>query len=240
MEKGIIRSTFCRAYRFFRHHGGYGIHSPFAYGFITKVVDERRGYYAYDDIELVRKQLAQKGRLPRGGAFTAKENKLLFRLANFTGARRIIELGAGDGLTALYLTYPSSEARCLVVEADENRGQAVRQTYDRWGRGAIRLLGGDPDRRLDEALAEMGRVDLLVVGPAIPPEAARAALEKALPHCHERTLLAVGGLRRDETSLELWRWLTARIETTVTFDLCVVGVAILNPKLHEKNYKVYF
>ena len=141
MRTGIIQSTLCRAYRFFRHHGGYGVHSPYAYHLITQVIGERRGYYAYDDIELVRKQLAQQGEWHRD--LTAKEGKLLFRLANFAGARKVVQLGSNDGLAALYLTYHSREARCVVVEPEPERARNASKVYERWGRGAIELREGD-------------------------------------------------------------------------------------------------
>ena len=41
-------------YRFLRHRKGFGVHSPFAFSFITKVIDERCGYYCYQDIELIK------------------------------------------------------------------------------------------------------------------------------------------------------------------------------------------
>ena len=38
---------FCqRKIRKIRHRKGYGVHSPFAYGLITKVIEEKSGYYA--------------------------------------------------------------------------------------------------------------------------------------------------------------------------------------------------
>ena len=37
-------------YRFLRHRKGFGVHSPFAFSFITKVIDERCGDYSYQYI----------------------------------------------------------------------------------------------------------------------------------------------------------------------------------------------
>ena len=55
-------------YRFLRYRKGFGVHSPFAFSFITKVIDERCPYYCYDEIELVRKELQQAASFNRESA----------------------------------------------------------------------------------------------------------------------------------------------------------------------------
>ena len=35
----------------FRHRRGYGVHSPFAFAFLTDVVYERNAYYAYHELD---------------------------------------------------------------------------------------------------------------------------------------------------------------------------------------------
>lgn len=236
MRTGIIQSTLCRAYRFFRHHGGYGVHSPYAYHLITQVIGERRGYYAYDDIELVRKQLAQQGEWHRD--LTAKEGKLLFRLANFIGARQIVQLGATDGLAALYLTYHSREAQCVVVEPEPERARNASKVYERWGRGAIELREGDYIKQM--ALLKIDKIDLFVVDPANSTSDVMVATEIALSRFHDQTLLVVEHLRDNMRSMTYWEWLIKRSEPTVTIDLCTIGIVVFNRKLHKRNYKIYF
>lgn len=60
----------------FRHRRGYGIHSPFAFNFVTGVVYERGMYYAYPALKAMYKRVQ-----PRNIRF--KDGKLLLRLANF-------------------------------------------------------------------------------------------------------------------------------------------------------------
>ncbi len=61
--------------RRFRHRCGYGIHSPFAFNFVTGVVFEAGEYYAYAQLE---------SHIPANSAtaLRRKDLRLLFRLAN--------------------------------------------------------------------------------------------------------------------------------------------------------------
>ena len=68
----------------FRNRCGYGIHSPFAFQFVTGVIYEKGEYYAYDALEnLYRQESNHELRL--------KDCKLLFRLANFAHAKTAYE-----------------------------------------------------------------------------------------------------------------------------------------------------
>lgn len=62
----------------FRHRCGYGVHSPFAFNFITGVIYEHGAYYAYHRLDgLYRRPVRLLGLRPR------KCGRLLFRLANY-------------------------------------------------------------------------------------------------------------------------------------------------------------
>lgn len=76
-----IFNTLCRIARWgvrFRKRRGYGVHSPFAFGFITGVVYEKGMYYAYKDIEQSYQLCTVHNKQWR-----LKDYKLLFRMANF-------------------------------------------------------------------------------------------------------------------------------------------------------------
>ena len=89
--------------RRFRHRRGYGIHSPFAFGFVTGVVYEAGAYYAYAP-------LAQKWRgMLNGCPLRPKDLRLLLRLANFQHPARCWCVGyAADGAEAAWLKAGSS------------------------------------------------------------------------------------------------------------------------------------
>lgn len=66
----------------FRHRKGYGVHSPFAFRFITDVIYERHPYYAYTELD---KALPLSMRLRQ-----RKGLHLLLRLANYLQPQTIL------------------------------------------------------------------------------------------------------------------------------------------------------
>ena len=70
--KSKIKSFYIWLKRF-RHRKGYGVHSPFAFSFITRVLYEKGEYYNYSLFK----------RLPKDKIESDKILKLLFRLVNF-------------------------------------------------------------------------------------------------------------------------------------------------------------
>ncbi|MGN0087271.1 MAG: hypothetical protein ACI353_07120 [Alloprevotella sp.] len=71
-----------------RHRCGYGVHSPYCFGFITEVVYEDAAYYAYET-------LAPR-RLPLPAAPREKDDRLLLRIANRLQPRTVAGIGSGQ------------------------------------------------------------------------------------------------------------------------------------------------
>lgn len=93
----------------------------FAFSFITKVVDERCKYYAYYDIELLRRQLMHS-RCPVVKSDIKKSHgKLLFRIVNYFKPQKLIQVGASAGIGTLYMTACSSQLDYTVLgRSDES------------------------------------------------------------------------------------------------------------------------
>jgi hypothetical protein len=66
----------------FRHRKGYGVHSPFAFRFITDVIYERQPYYAYKELD---------AQLPFCKRFRVRKGlHLLLRVANHLQPKTIV------------------------------------------------------------------------------------------------------------------------------------------------------
>lgn len=72
--------------RRFRHRCGYGVHSPFAFRFITDILYMNLPYYAYEELDR---------ELPFGCMFRVRKIlHMLLRLSNWRQPRRIVCLSA--------------------------------------------------------------------------------------------------------------------------------------------------
>lgn len=70
-----MRFDLTRRYRRWRHGRGFGIHSPFAYDFITRTLRERLPYYGYE--RLAAAQFSADG----SDALSIRRLRLIFRIA---------------------------------------------------------------------------------------------------------------------------------------------------------------
>ncbi len=104
-----------------RHHRGHGIHSPFVFSLITKVIEEKKPYYKYQDI------VDFFAKYPDIKVNPNKYNLLSFRLISHFNAEKILELGSGKGLNTLYLSAPSSKTKCICVEQSEQKRKFSRE-----------------------------------------------------------------------------------------------------------------
>lgn len=57
-------SLYITSFNRYRRSRGFGVHSPFAYYFIKRVIKEQWGYYAYEDID----KAARKEKVSRSEA----------------------------------------------------------------------------------------------------------------------------------------------------------------------------
>lgn len=103
----------------FRHRKGYGVHSPFAFNFLTSVVYEYGEYYAYRDLDAL---YGKKDR--RMNCHEMKCRKFLFRLANYVHPKLIGLYGAVPPDVSAYL----ASGCCSAVVVYE--GQSLEAVTD--------------------------------------------------------------------------------------------------------------
>ena len=247
-------------YRGIRYRRGYGVHSPFVFNLITKVIEERCSYYSFYDIELIRKQLLfrddviaypdrqQKGKLCRRTvgeivereAIKPKHGALLFRLTNYFKSRNILQLGSSMGLSTLYLTSYAPGLKCIALENVPEFAPIARIAYEKGGHNPVDLRIGSNKELLPQALEDLKQVDFVFFNTLYEQPDNVWLFNECTKYAHDGSLFVFEGIKANQKMREFWKEICARPEVTVTIDLYSMVIVFFNKKLHKRNYIVYF
>lgn len=131
-----------------RHTRGYSIHSPFLFEIANSILTDPHSYYCFAQIEQsssnTRARRANKEvRDAKRNQLTPSRNQMLYKLATYLRARRIIEVGTCCGNTTRYMqathsqtsvhTYPDqpvSQAWDMAILHADLTAQQVRTASD--------------------------------------------------------------------------------------------------------------
>ena len=247
-------------YRGIRYRKGYGVHSPFVFNLITKVIEEHCSYYSFYDIELIRKQLLfrdniitypdrqQKGKLRRRTvgeivkreAIKPKHGALLFRLANYFKSQNILQLGPSMGLSTLYLTSYAPGLRCIALENIPEFASIARIAFEKAARNPVDLRTGTYKELLPQALEEMKQVDFVFFNTLYEQQNNVWLFNECSKHVHDGSVFVFEGIKASRKMREFWKEICSHPEVTVTIDLYSMGIVFFNKKLHKRDYIVYF
>ncbi len=209
-----------------RHHRGHGIHSPFVFNLITKVIEEKTPYHAYEDIRYALESAhARKLSL-------SKEDKFFFRLVNYFSAQHILEIGSGYGIRTLFLTAPSSNIICTCVEPSAKKCDEAKRLYAVWDKD-ITLHPGEkliiPDHKPDCIFIDLNSFPL--------PD---SIIEYISHIICEKTFIIVKGIRTKKRNQTLWKGITNMDSRTVVLDLFNIGIVFFDKTLYRWEYKISF
>ena len=105
--------------RRFRKRRGYGVHSPFAFNYITRVCNETTPYYKYKELSTEEKELSKLMEDHWSKAETSKVKRLLFRMVNRAQPFTLVEAGPDTSAT-LYLRSAKAHMDMLHIYQEED------------------------------------------------------------------------------------------------------------------------
>lgn len=226
LKESLVRAwIWCRR---FRHRCGYGVHSPFAFDLITRVIYEKHPYYGYAVLDKYCRDFPALG-----GSVSKKVGRLLFRLANEVQPRQILELGTAEGLSALCLAMAVKE--CPVLTLDDAGKLADARLFASFGNVSFRV--GGLQQELLSCLPSLEPLDFVHFNTRCPE---RALWEELLPKVNGKTVFAIEGIHASPAMKTWWLDIVADSRTGVTFDLYDLGLVFFDLKKIKQHYIVNF
>ncbi len=235
------------------------IHSPFVYEFILRVLNDRRTFYAYDEIESIRNKLIHSKQdiayteLGAGSTFPMRHKKkigsiikksskppcqsqLLFRMANYYQCSRIIELGTNMGISAMYLASGGTHSRVISIEGVKEFAAIARNNADALELNNLEIIEDDFENALPLALAKFGLTDLVYFDGNHRKSATLDYFNLVLPYLHEKSILIFDDIYWSSEMYEAWQEIKANPTVTVTIDLYYFGIVFFRKELSKQNF----
>ena len=215
-RRGIIRAIkrqYTKGVRMLVRRKGHGVHSPFVFNFIIRVIEEKARYYAYEQIEEVyrnAKQQAQKESLPK--PLPLKYHKLTYRIANRFAPQTILECGSNCGVTTQALAVSNAK---------------------------IKTIDNNLDVELKKYLNE-NTPSLIYIHSQPTEEESKKIYSTLTSHLAEYQTMVVEGIRKTEQSYKLFLEFASNNIIKVTIDLYDIAILVSSPKLNKQTFRVGF
>jgi len=234
-----------KLYRKLRYRKGHGVHSPFIYNLITKVIEEKTPYYVFEDIENFRKELSSCEN-PIGN-MTVQETQpknygaLLFRLVNFFKCSNILQIGSSTGLMSLYLALPLRKScNCYALEEKPGLLDPIKTFAESKSLTNLHWIEGDYASNLNRLKPEISSFDFIFINTMGNPEKTREALNLTESFIYSGTVMVIDNIRNSKAMKILWKEIKNLKDVRLTIDLLSLGLVFFDTKLHKQHYKNYF
>ena len=243
MAKRIFKKYYIKAIRRLRHRRGFGVHSPFAFNLITKVIEENFMYYSYAEIEQIRREKLQgklnRKSLNRRAEISFKKGSLLFRLVNRFTPSFILEICTAWGISTLYLHNGHSTSHLVCIEPDNAVAEMAKKVVGD-NKESISFLTDSLSHSLDLYFISGTELNFVYVHQLSNPADYTWLIPLLIEHSGDKTVWVINGIRSHERIAAAWRLLIADNKVRVTMDLYDMGLAFNNPKLNKQDYVVAF
>ena len=243
---------------------GHGVHSPFVFDFINKVLQdksfdpslERWKGWRHDLLHSREKiQLEEMGAGSRIGNFrtstiaalvkrTSKPKRtahILYRLLKHYQPTSILELGTSVGLSASLFSLARPQATIHTIEGVQTIHAKAVEHLGKWDCKNVECHLGNLDIVLPEVLQEMPAPDLVFMDGNHQEEPTIRYFNQILDYLPESAIVLVDDIHWSAGMEHAWKQIQQHPRVTTTIDLFQLGLVFFRPSFRSKlHHKIRF
>lgn len=242
----------------------HGIHSPFVYHLIDKIIYDFHAKNDYESIEKLRFNLLKDKRyititdLGAGSLLNNNKKKqvrqvaryalkpprlaqLIYRLARHFSPATLIELGTCLGVTTAYLYKAVPHAKIYSVEGCPQTAAVAAENLHKLNADVVKLMTGNFDQVLPEIiLAENKLIDFVFIDGNHRKEATIDYFTWCLPKLSENGIMIFDDIYWSKGMKEAWLHIKKHPKVTVTIDLFWIGLVFFRKGQAKGDFKIRF
>ena len=255
------------AINYIQHHftanNRHGIHSPFVYDFLERVLYADKSNAELDSLKIIRKKLLSSTHeieitdlgagstintsstrlvkdVAKNSSKKPKYGRLFYRMVQYFQPESVIELGTSLGLSTIYFAQANPSIKVKTLEGCPNTLKVAQQTFDELKINNIETYLGDFKDTFPKVLASTPNVDLVFFDGNHQEQATLAYFESALKHKNENSIFIFDDIHWSEGMTNAWNKIKGHSETVVTLDLFFLGIVFFKPDLTPQEFKIKF
>jgi predicted O-methyltransferase YrrM len=243
---------------------GHGVHSPFVFNFIAKIMNDKKNRPAYKPVEAIRKQMLVEDTLLTiedygAGSTVSKTNErkvrdiaksalkptkfgqLFHRVVDHYKPSTIIELGTSLGVTTSYFATGNPAAKVYTFEGATQIANIARKNFEKNSLANIRLVEGDFDNTLQKILPNITTIDLAFVDGNHRKDPTINYFEQLLKKANENSIFIFDDIHWSKEMEEAWAYIKEHPSVTLTIDLFFIGFVFFRKEQKiQQHFKVRF
>ena len=238
---------------------GHGMHSPFVFEFITKILGDKMVYPEYEKVETLRKQLLNDNTvlevedlgagsvmdlkskrsissIAKNAAKPKKFGQLLFRMVKYYEPQRILELGTSLGITTSYLSLARPDARLMTMEGAKEIADVARQNFRNLETRNIEIIEGNFDNMLSPVIIQLSSIDFAFLDGNHRKEPTESYFKELLAKINNDSILVFDDIHWSSEMEAAWETIKNHETVRCTIDLFFIGIVFFRKEFKEKQH----
>jgi predicted O-methyltransferase YrrM len=256
-------SPFQLAFKYLRYYftasngKGHGVHSPFVFELVTKVLNDKTNYPEYKKVELQRSlllgnesiisvddfgagsaaKMAKQRVVQQIAATSLKPKKyaqLLYRLVKYFQPKQVLELGTSLGITTAYLASAQPSSKFITMEGSASIAVLAGQTLERLQIDNTEIITGNFDETLGSITNQ--KFDFVFIDGNHRKEPTLRYFEQLLPSLSSDSVVVFDDIHWSREMEEAWERIKAHSSVTLSIDLFFIGIVFFRKQQLEREH----
>lgn len=246
---------------YFQARTKYQLHTPFVYELVQAVLEDRRRYYAFRDIEAIRQKMlasermiertdygagAQKKgqlvplrKLVQWSASSARQGRRLFRLAHHFKPNNLLELGGSTCIGTMYLAAAARNAPFISLEGCPNTAAVAQSNLQLLDLKQVQIRVGPFESQLPAAIEALAPLGLVYLDGNHRLAPTMSYFEACLAHSNDQTVFVFDDMYWSREMMEAWKQIKAHPRVRLTVDFYDLSLVFINPGIKvQQHWKV--
>jgi len=237
----------------------FGVHSPFVYDLVEKVLRDKKRYKEYKELNRVRKKFLKRndpveitdfgassgkkdyivrvktvGKILKKSGHSRNQLELLFRLSRYFKPETILEFGTLIGISSSYLGKGHPGAKLITMEGSMGLASIAGENFKKRGL-SVDLEIGEFDAILDQIIAKVDKLDMVFFDGNHRKKSTLKYYEKCLKKAHENSVFLFDDIHWSNGMNKAWKKIKSDKRVSLTIDLYWIGLVFFKNGIAKQD-----